>query len=69
MRIRGADVRPRGPAPALGEHSRDVLEEAGFGAEEIDAADCSRRALRQARDAEEGRTRSCAGTPCCAIRF
>jgi crotonobetainyl-CoA:carnitine CoA-transferase CaiB-like acyl-CoA transferase len=35
MRIRGADVRPRGPAPALGEHSRAVLEEAGFGAEEI----------------------------------
>jgi crotonobetainyl-CoA:carnitine CoA-transferase CaiB-like acyl-CoA transferase len=36
MRIRGADVQPRGPAPAVGEHSRAVLEQAGFGPEEID---------------------------------
>ncbi|MEQ8484948.1 MAG: CoA transferase [Pseudomonadales bacterium] len=36
MRIRGADVRPRGPSPAVGEHSRTVLEQAGFAADEIE---------------------------------
>lgn len=33
--IRGADVRPRGPVPAVGEHTNEVLEAYGFGAEEI----------------------------------
>jgi crotonobetainyl-CoA:carnitine CoA-transferase CaiB-like acyl-CoA transferase len=36
MRIRGASVRPRGPAPALGQHTRAVLNRAGFGDEVID---------------------------------
>ena len=36
MRIRGADVKPRGPSPAVGEHSRTVLERAGFAADEIE---------------------------------
>jgi len=33
--IRGADVRPRGPVPAVGEHTNEVLEAYGFGADEI----------------------------------
>lgn len=36
MRFRDADVQPRGPAPTLGQHSRDVLAAAGFSAAEID---------------------------------
>jgi crotonobetainyl-CoA:carnitine CoA-transferase CaiB-like acyl-CoA transferase len=36
MRFADADVRPRGPAPDVGEHSRVVLAEAGFSNEEID---------------------------------
>lgn len=36
MRIRGADVKPRGPAPGVGEHSREILLAAGFGADEIE---------------------------------
>jgi crotonobetainyl-CoA:carnitine CoA-transferase CaiB-like acyl-CoA transferase len=35
--LRDADVRPRGAAPAVGEHGRAVLEEIGLGAEEIQA--------------------------------
>ena len=35
--LRGADVRPRGPAPAAGEHGRAVLAELGLTEEEIDA--------------------------------
>lgn len=37
MRFDGADVRPRGPAPALGQHTRSVLSEAGLTAREIEA--------------------------------
>jgi crotonobetainyl-CoA:carnitine CoA-transferase CaiB-like acyl-CoA transferase len=37
MRFHSADVRPRGPAPALGQHSREVLAEAGLSPEKIDA--------------------------------
>lgn len=37
MRFHSADVRPRGPAPTLGQHSREVLADAGLAAEEIDA--------------------------------
>ncbi len=37
MRFRNADVRPRGPAPELGQHTRAVLQEAGLSAGEIDA--------------------------------
>lgn len=37
MRITGADIRPRGPAPTVGEHTRDVLADAGFDETEIAA--------------------------------
>lgn len=37
MRFHDADVGPRGPAPLVGAHTRDVLSEAGFSAAEIDA--------------------------------
>jgi crotonobetainyl-CoA:carnitine CoA-transferase CaiB-like acyl-CoA transferase len=37
MRFAGAEVGPRGPAPAIGEHSEAVLREAGFDDAEIDA--------------------------------
>lgn len=36
MRFARAEVRPRGPAPEVGEHTRAVLEEAGLPAAEID---------------------------------
>jgi len=36
MRFRNLDVRPRSPAPALGQHTREVLADAGFAAEEIE---------------------------------
>jgi crotonobetainyl-CoA:carnitine CoA-transferase CaiB-like acyl-CoA transferase len=35
FRIRGADIAVRGPAPAPGQHTTAVLEEATFTAEEI----------------------------------
>jgi crotonobetainyl-CoA:carnitine CoA-transferase CaiB-like acyl-CoA transferase len=35
IRVHGSPVRPPGPAPALGEHSRAVLAEAGYDADEI----------------------------------
>ena len=35
MRIRGVDITPRGPAPAVGEHTHAVLSEAGFSAAEL----------------------------------
>lgn len=34
-RASGADTSPRGLAPALGEHGREVLAEAGYGEEEV----------------------------------
>lgn len=37
FRIVGADVGVRGRAPRIGEHSRQVLDQAGFSAEEIEA--------------------------------
>lgn len=37
FRIHGADIGSRGPAPQVGQHSREVLREAGYGAEEIDS--------------------------------
>ena len=37
--IAGADIAVRGPAPDVGQHSRDVLAELGYSAEEIDALD------------------------------
>lgn len=37
MRIAGADIRPRGPAPAVGAHSAEVLHELGLDADEIAA--------------------------------
>jgi crotonobetainyl-CoA:carnitine CoA-transferase CaiB-like acyl-CoA transferase len=36
IRFPGLDIEPRGPAPALGEHTREVLSEAGVAAEVID---------------------------------
>jgi crotonobetainyl-CoA:carnitine CoA-transferase CaiB-like acyl-CoA transferase len=36
-RFPGADDGPKGPAPALGEHTRQVLAQAGYSAAEIDA--------------------------------
>jgi crotonobetainyl-CoA:carnitine CoA-transferase CaiB-like acyl-CoA transferase len=36
MRLRAVDTAPRGPAPAVGEHTREVLIEAGLSAAEID---------------------------------
>jgi crotonobetainyl-CoA:carnitine CoA-transferase CaiB-like acyl-CoA transferase len=36
MRFANADVKPRGPAPEVGQHTRAVLTEAGFRPEEID---------------------------------
>ena len=47
MRFKNADVRPRGPAPHIGEHSREVLIEAGFTDAEVDA-------LVEARTVREG---------------
>ncbi len=37
FRIARADVRPRGPAPDVGQHTRQILEAAGLGPEEIEA--------------------------------
>ena len=37
LRIEGADIGPRGPAPEVGQHTREVLEEAGLTAAEVDA--------------------------------
>ncbi len=36
MRFHGAEVKPRGPAPEIGQHTRDALGVAGFAAEEIE---------------------------------
>ncbi|MEM8768792.1 MAG: CoA transferase [Pseudomonadota bacterium] len=36
MRFDGADVKPRGPAPEVGQHTQAVLTEAGFTAAEIE---------------------------------
>jgi len=38
MRVRGADLAPRGPAPELGQHTREVLLELGMSAAEVDTA-------------------------------
>jgi crotonobetainyl-CoA:carnitine CoA-transferase CaiB-like acyl-CoA transferase len=38
VRFRGADDGPKGPSPAMGEHTRDVLKSIGYSAEDIDAA-------------------------------
>ena len=37
MRLRGQDLTPRGPAPGLGEHSREVLAGLGLTSTELDA--------------------------------
>ena len=37
MRFNDAEVTPRGPAPEIGEHTREVLHEAGLTADDIDA--------------------------------
>ncbi len=37
MRFDGADVKPRGPAPEVGQHTRSVLKAAGFSADEVEA--------------------------------
>jgi len=34
--IRGADVEVRGPAPALGQHTREVFRELGLSDERLD---------------------------------
>ena len=38
MKVRGADIGPRGPAPELGQHTREVLTELGLSEAEVDAA-------------------------------
>jgi crotonobetainyl-CoA:carnitine CoA-transferase CaiB-like acyl-CoA transferase len=35
FRVRGADIRPRGPAPAAGGQTHEIAQELGLGAEEI----------------------------------
>jgi crotonobetainyl-CoA:carnitine CoA-transferase CaiB-like acyl-CoA transferase len=35
MRFANADVNPKGPSPLLGEHTQQVLENAGFSAADI----------------------------------
>ena len=37
MRIAGADIRPRGPAPALGADTDDILVEIGYTDDETTA--------------------------------
>ncbi len=37
MRLRGQDISPRGPAPDLGQHTREVLAEVGLTEAELDA--------------------------------
>ena len=37
MRFRDAQVKPQGPAPTLGQHTREILADAGLSAEEIDS--------------------------------
>ena len=37
MRLRGQDISPRGPAPELGQHTREVLVELGVSEAEVDA--------------------------------
>lgn len=37
MRLRGQDLRPRGPAPDVGQHTREVLGELGLSDRELDA--------------------------------
>jgi crotonobetainyl-CoA:carnitine CoA-transferase CaiB-like acyl-CoA transferase len=39
MHISGADIRPRGPAPSLAQHTLAVLREAGYSDDEIRALD------------------------------
>ena len=41
MRISGADIRPRGPAPALGADTAAVLAEIGYSADETSALSAS----------------------------
>jgi crotonobetainyl-CoA:carnitine CoA-transferase CaiB-like acyl-CoA transferase len=41
IRIDGADIRPRGPAPAIGEHTLEVLREVGMDDGEISALDAA----------------------------
>ena len=36
MKLRGQDISPRGPAPDLGQHTREVLAELGLSAAEVD---------------------------------
>jgi crotonobetainyl-CoA:carnitine CoA-transferase CaiB-like acyl-CoA transferase len=36
LRVQGADIAPRGPAPAVGEHTTAVLSELGVPADELD---------------------------------
>lgn len=47
MRFASADVAPRGPAPEIGQHTRDVLTRAGFSDPEIEAL-LTAGAVRQA---------------------
>ena len=38
MKLRGVDLAPRGPAPELGQHTREVLRELGLSDAEVDTA-------------------------------
>jgi crotonobetainyl-CoA:carnitine CoA-transferase CaiB-like acyl-CoA transferase len=45
IRFPGLDIEPRGPAPALGEHTREVLTEAGLSPDKVDALTAAAEAI------------------------
>ncbi|MEM8769558.1 MAG: CaiB/BaiF CoA-transferase family protein [Pseudomonadota bacterium] len=49
IKVRGEDKRSSGPAPDVGEHTRAILEEAGFAAGEIERL-CNGGVVREARE-------------------
>jgi crotonobetainyl-CoA:carnitine CoA-transferase CaiB-like acyl-CoA transferase len=39
MRFANADVKPQGPSPLLGQHTHEILAQAGFSADDIVSMD------------------------------